>query len=163
MTPWWRDRKCHRDVMYEGNGTVELRGVKIQVFTSSVIHPAGHDSYQIIIQTFPQTLQATEAIRDVPELPQGSTLFTLLEVSPQGSVGGAMDGGGPSPHGSELVGDVGDATPHGSAAAAPHAPEAARAGTVGGGEGPAEPTVATAAAAPAAPQGSTAPSSIRAP
>lgn len=99
-----------------------------------------------------------------PELPQGSTLFTLLDVSPQGSGGGAIVGGAPPPQGSELVGDVGDATPHGSVGAAPHGPEAAAAGaeTVGGGEGPAEPTVAAAAAAAGAPQGSTALSSIRA-
>lgn len=102
--------------------------------------------------------------RCLPELPQGSTLLTLLDVSPHGSGGGAIVGGAPPPHGSELVGDVGDATPHGSAGAAPHGPEAAGAGTVGGGEGPADPTVAVAAAAPAAgaPQGSTALSSIRA-
>lgn len=68
-------------------------------------------------------------------------------------------GGAPPPQGSELVGDVGDATPHGSVEAVPHGPEAAGAGTVGGGEGPAEPTVAAAAGPP---QGSTALNSIRA-
>lgn len=97
-------------------------------------------------------------------LAQGSTLFTLLVVSPQGSGGGAIVGGAPPPQGSELVGDVGEATPHGSVAAAavavlPHGPEAAGGGTVGGGEGPADPTVEVAAGAP---QGSTALSSIRA-
>lgn len=71
-------------------------------------------------------------------------------------------GGAPPPQGSAIVGDVGDATPHGSVEAVPHAPEAAGAGTVGGGEGPAEPTVAAAAAA-GPPQGSTALSSISAP
>ena len=67
-------------------------------------------------------------------------------------------GGAPPPQGSELVGDVGDATPHGSEGAVPHGPEAAGAATVGGGEGPAELTVAAAGA----PHGSTAFSSIRA-
>lgn len=100
----------------------------------------------------------------LPELPQGSTLFTLLDVSPQGSGGGAIVGGAPPPQGSELVGDVGDAMPHGSVGAAPHGPDGAGAATAGGGEGPAEPTVAVAAAAAAAagaPQGSTALSSMR--
>ena len=95
----------------------------------------------------------------LPELPQGSTLLTLLDVSPQGSGGGAIVGGAPPPHGSELVGDVGDDTPHGSVGAVPHGPEAAGTETVGGGEGPAEPAVGAAGA----PQGSTAFSSIRAP
>lgn len=76
-----------------------------------------------------------------------------------------MVGGAPPPQGSELVGEVGDATPQGSvggaAAAAPQGPEAAGTETVGGGEGPAEPTVAVGAAAAGAPQGSTALSSIR--
>lgn len=94
----------------------------------------------------------------VPELPQGSTLFTRLDVSPQGSGGGATVGGAPPPQGSVLVGDVGDATPHGSEEVVPQGPEPG-AGTVGGGEGPAE----SGAAVPAgAPQGSTALSSIRA-
>lgn len=98
------------------------------------------------------------------ELPQGSTLLILLDVSPQGSGGGPIVGGAPPPHGSELVGDVGDANPHGSEGAAPQGPEAAGAGPVGGGEGPAEPTGAAAAAAAAGtPQGSAALSSIRAP
>lgn len=69
-------------------------------------------------------------------------------------------GGAPPPQGSELVGDVGDVTPHGSAGAAPQGPEAAGAGIEGGGEGPAE---LKGAAAPAAPQGSLALSSIREP
>lgn len=86
-------------------------------------------------------------------------MLTLLDVSPQGSGGGATEGGAPPPQGSELVGDVGEATPQGSVEAVPHGPEAAGAGTVGGGEGPAEPTVAAAAGPP---QGSTALSSIRA-
>lgn len=89
-------------------------------------------------------------------------MLTLLDVSPQGSGGGAIVGGAPPPQGSELVGDVGDATPHGSVGAVPHGPEAAGAETVGGGEGPAEPTVAVGAAA-GAPQGSTALNSIREP
>lgn len=95
----------------------------------------------------------------VPELPQGSTLFTLLAVSPHGSGGGAIVGGAPPPQGSELVGDVGDATPQGSVGAVPHGPEDERPETVSGGEGPAELTVVAAEA----PQGSTALSSIRAP
>lgn len=95
----------------------------------------------------------------LPELPQGSTLLTLLDVSPQGSGGGAIVGGAPPPQGSEFVGEVGDATPHGSVEAAPQGPEAAGPGTVGGDEGPAEPTVVAAEA----PQGSTVPSSIKAP
>lgn len=69
-----------------------------------------------------------------------------------------MVGGAPPPQGSELVGDVGDATPHGSAGAAPHGSEDAGPGTVSGGEGPAELTVTVAGA----PQGSAALSSIRA-
>lgn len=93
----------------------------------------------------------------LPEFPQGSTLLTLLDVSPQGSGGGAIVGGAPPPQGSEVVGDVGDATPHGSVGAGPHGPDATGAGTVGG-DGPAEPTVAAAGA----PQGSTPLSSIRA-
>lgn len=95
----------------------------------------------------------------LPELPQGSTLLTLLDVSPQGSAGGAIVGGAPPPQGSAVEGDVGDATPHGSVGPGPHGPDAAGAGTVGGGDGPAEPTVAAAGA----PQGSTALSSISAP
>lgn len=97
-----------------------------------------------------------------PELPQGSTLFTLLlAVSPQGSGGGAIEGGGaPPPHGSVLVGDVGDATPHGSVAAVPHGTDKPGADTMGGGEGPADPIVAAVAGAP---HGSTALSSIKAP
>lgn len=67
-------------------------------------------------------------------------------------------GWGPPPQGSELVGDVGDVTPHGSVGAGAHGLEAAEPGTVGGGDGPAEATVAVAGA----PQGSTALSSIRA-
>lgn len=116
--------------------------------------------------------------RRLPEPPQGSTLFTLLLVSPQGSAGGATTvavvgagGAAPPPHGSELVGEVGDATPHGSAAGAgpgatppavPHGPDTScrAAGTVGGGEGPAEPPLA---ATVGPPQGSAALSSIRAP
>lgn len=86
-------------------------------------------------------------------------MFTLLDVSPQGSGGGAIEGGAPPPHGSELVGDAGDATPHGSAGAAPHGPDAAGAATVGGGEGPADPAPAATAGVP---HGSTALSSIRA-
>lgn len=95
----------------------------------------------------------------LPEFPQGSTLLTLLPVSPQGSGGGAIVGGAPPPQGSELVGDVGDATPHGSVGAVPHGPEDEGPETVSGGEGPAELTVAAAGA----PQGSTALSSIKAP
>lgn len=111
----------------------------------------------------------------LPEPPQGSTLLTLLLVSPQGSAGGATTvaavgggGGAPPPHGSVLVGEVGDATPHGSAAGAgatpvvvPHGPDTSgmAAGIVGGGEGPAEPALA---ATVGAPQGSAALSSIRA-
>lgn len=87
-------------------------------------------------------------------------MFTLLDVSPQGSGGEAIDGGGaPPPHGSEPVGEVGDATPHGSVRAVPHGPDTVGAETVFGGEGPAEPTVADAAGVP---HGSTALSSIRA-
>lgn len=92
------------------------------------------------------------------ELPHGSTLLTLLVVSPHGSGGGAIVGA-PPPQGSELVGEVGDATPHGSAAGVPHGLDAVGGQTVGGGDGPADPTVA---AAGGAPQGSTAPSSINA-
>lgn len=103
-------------------------------------------------------LISDQCLNYLPELPQGSTLLTLLDVSPQGSGGGAIVGGAPPLQGSEVVGDVGDATPHGSVGAGPHGPDAAGAGTVGGGDGPAEPTVAAAGA----PQGSTAPSSIRA-
>lgn len=95
----------------------------------------------------------------LPEFPQGSTLFTLLDVSPQGSGGGAIEGGAPPPQGSELVGDVGDATPHGSVGAVPHGPDTAGAETVGEGEGPAELTVAATAGVP---HGSTALSSIKA-
>lgn len=69
-------------------------------------------------------------------------------------------GGAPPPQGSELVGDVGDATPHGSAGAGPHGPEVVGAGSVLGGDGPAE---LLAVAAAGAPQGSAALSSIRAP
>lgn len=81
------------------------------------------------------------------------------------AVGG---GGAPPPQGSVFVGEVGDATPHGSAAgagataaAAPHGPDTSgmAVGTVGGGEGPAEPALAATAGAP---QGSAALSSIRA-
>lgn len=97
----------------------------------------------------------------LPELPQGSTLFTVLFVSPQGSGGGAIEGGGaPPPQGSVLLGDVGDATPHGSVEAVPQGPDPPGADTMGGGEGPAEPTVAAEAGAP---QGSTALSSIKVP
>lgn len=97
-----------------------------------------------------------------PELPQGSTLFTLLlAVSTQGSGGGTIEGGGaPPPQGSVLVGDVGDATPHGSVEAAPHGTDIPGADTMGGGEGPADPMVAAVAGAP---HGSTALSSIKAP
>lgn len=111
------------------------------------------------MSTFPPTSEATHepSYSCLPELPQGSTLLTLLEVSPQGSGGAAIGGGASPPQGSELVGDVGDATPHGSVEVAAHGPEAGTE-TVGGGEGPAEPAVA----ALGAPQGSTAPSSIRA-
>lgn len=87
-------------------------------------------------------------------------MFTLFDVSPQGSGGGAIEGGAPPPQGSELVGDVGDTTPHGSVGAVPHGPDTAGAETVGGGDGPAEPTVAATAGAP---HGSTALSSIKAP
>lgn len=83
----------------------------------------------------------------------------MLDVSPQGSGGGATEGGAPPPQGSELVGDVGDATPHGSVGAVPQGPDTAGAETVGGGEGPAEPTVGATAGPP---HGSTAFSSIRA-
>lgn len=98
-----------------------------------------------------------------PELPQGSTLFTLLlAVSPQGSGGGAIEGGGaPPPQGSVLVGDVGDATPHGSVEAVPHGTDSPGADTMGGGEGPPDPMAVAAVAG--APHGSTALSSIRAP
>lgn len=98
----------------------------------------------------------------LPELPQGSTLFTLLlAVSPQGSGGGAIEGGGaPPPQGSVLVGDVGDATPHGSVEAVPHGTDSPGADTMGGGEGPADPMLAAVAGAP---HGSTALSSIKAP
>lgn len=150
--------------MKTGNGTGK-RSKGREVFTSSFIHRAGHSSLLLLDDEHVSTnlTQSTcdQCCSRLPELPQGSTLFTLLDVSPQGSGGGAIVGGAPPPHGSELVGDVGDATPHGSGGAAPHGPEAAGAGTVGGGEGPAEPTVATVAAG-VAPQGSTALSSIRA-
>lgn len=98
----------------------------------------------------------------LPELPQGSTLFTLLLVSPQGSGAGAIEGGGapPPPQGSVLSGDVGDATPHGSEEAVPHGPDIPEADIMGGGEGPAEPIVAAVAGAP---HGSTVLSSIKAP
>lgn len=86
-------------------------------------------------------------------------MFTLLAVSPQGSGGGAIEGGAPPPHGSELVGDVGDATPHGSEGAAAHGPDTAGAAAVGGGEGPADPALAATAGVP---HGSTALSSIKA-
>lgn len=103
--------------------------------------------------------------RCLPELPQGSALFTLLEVSPQGSGGGGatvVGGGGPPAQGSEVVGEAGEATPQGSAADVPHGPEGAM-GREGGGEGPAEPAAGTgAAAAGGGPQGSTALSSMRA-
>lgn len=91
-------------------------------------------------------------------------MFTLLlAVSPQGSGGGAIEGGGaPPPQGSVLVGDVGDATPHGSVEAVPHGTDSPGADTMGGGEGPADPMVAAVAVA-GAPHGSTALSSIRAP
>lgn len=67
-------------------------------------------------------------------------------------------GAAPPPQGSELVGEVGEATPHGSVEAVPHGPEAEGPESVRGGEGRAELTVALAGA----PQGSTALSSIRA-
>jgi len=89
-------------------------------------------------------------------------LLSLFDVSPQGSRGGAITGGAPPPQGSEFVGDVGDAIPHGSVGSVPHGPDAARERALGGGEGPAEQTAAAPAAA-VAPQGSAAPSSIRGP
>lgn len=59
-----------------------------------------------------------------------------------------------------LVGDVGDATPHGSVEDVPHGTDNVGADTMGGGEGPADPIVAAVAGAP---HGSTALSSIKAP
>lgn len=119
-------------------------------------------NHQQQVQSHPpdcrQRSNVTTGRRSLPELPQGSTLFTLLDDSPHGSGGGAITGGAPPPQGSELVGDVGDATPHGSVVAVPHGPEAAEAETVGRGEGPAELTTGAAGV----PQGSTALSSIRA-
>lgn len=169
----WADEKIwqHGDMTENVTGLLwrqemeQGRGVKVE----RSLHPLSSTEQVTVLfcystrTTFSPTWQSTcdQCCSRLPELPQGSTLFTLLDVSPQGSGGGAIVGGAPPPHGSELVGDVGDATPHGSGGAAPHGPEAAGAGTVGGGEGPAEPTVATVAAG-VAPQGSTALSSIRA-
>lgn len=62
-------------------------------------------------------MTTTKSCGSVPEFPQGSTLLTLWDVSPHGSGGGATGGAVPPPQGSVLVGDVGEATPHGSVGA----------------------------------------------